>query len=169
MGLHIKYRLENLLGGVELKKDSKFLAAVKALVIEYQPTANELFDVASRLKQQAKDKRQPSVNKRGFVCVDAQSSRRPFTGQEKCAKLTRRYKNLAGMPYKQYLQTEYWRAVRELKLRNSTGRCEFCGSTERIHVHHETYIHRGREYDHLEELTLACENCHNAIHGKQVA
>lgn len=80
---------------------------------------------------------------------------------------------LDRMPYKQFLQTPYWRRLRAGMLLIQGARCQnnYCVSSNegswrdegRIHVHHLDYKHRGAEaYD---EIILLCEQCHRAIHS----
>lgn len=41
-------------------------------------------------------------------------------------------------------------------------RCQTCGSTERLQVHHRTYLRRGREMSR--DLMVLCEPCHKLFH-----
>lgn len=70
---------------------------------------------------------------------------------------------LANMPYKEYLQTIYWDAVKK-KMHETIGyKCEMCGLEENIHVHHFHYANRGKET--LNDLACLCEDCHYVIHA----
>lgn len=45
------------------------------------------------------------------------------------------------MPYKDYLQTEYWQMLSETVKVNAKYKCQVCGKTAkdaRLHVHHNT-------------------------------
>lgn len=44
--------------------------------------------------------------------------------------------------------------------------CQDCGSKKAVDVHHLTYIHRGKEKEHLEDLICLCVTCHKKRHGK---
>ena len=35
-----------------------------------------------------------------------------------------------------------------------------------LNTHHKTYIHHGEEIDHLEDLIVLCQECHEKEHGK---
>lgn len=70
------------------------------------------------------------------------------------------------MNYKDFLQTPYWKAVSEKKVRKAQYRCELCNSQGVLNVHHRTYSHKGFEALHLEDLIVLCQNCHYKFHSK---
>ena len=70
---------------------------------------------------------------------------------------------MAGLEYKKYLYTVYWRLVRAFKILLSDG-CELCQRTNRLNVHHATYDNKGREYEHLDDLHVLCKGCHEGQH-----
>lgn len=68
--------------------------------------------------------------------------------------------------YRQYTQSEYFREVsRRVKARDG-HKCVACGETKGLQAHHNTYAHRGRELEHLGDLTTLCQRCHCAFHRK---
>ncbi len=73
------------------------------------------------------------------------------------------------MPYKDFLKTPYWKAIREKKLRDAGFKCQLCGrSGVSLKVHHNTYKNHG--YEHRfnvmeEDLIVLCDECHKKIHG----
>lgn len=74
---------------------------------------------------------------------------------------------LKKMSYKVYLQTEYWQMLSEQVKANAKYKCQVCGRTSKettLHVHHNTYEHRGEEYKHMEDLVCLCGYCHNFFH-----
>lgn len=73
---------------------------------------------------------------------------------------------LSKMPYKDFLDSSYWHMVRAYKIESCGAQCLFCGSSERLNVHHKTYRHRGREHEHLDDLIVVCKPCHKKIHLK---
>ena len=73
---------------------------------------------------------------------------------------------LRELPYKTFLKTRYWYAVRLKIQANAGGRCALCGSSAtRKEIHRETYEHRGSEHLHLQDLQLLCDRCHGLIHA----
>lgn len=68
------------------------------------------------------------------------------------------------MPYEDFLQTEYWAAIRGHVI-DKIGKCQVCTSRESLNVHHNTYEHRGQEYLHLEDLVVLCNRCHGCFHA----
>lgn len=68
------------------------------------------------------------------------------------------------IPYNEYLKTYYWRKVRYLVLKRDNFRCTICGEREPLNVHHKTYINKGNEIKHLDDLITVCDLCHKKIH-----
>ena len=66
--------------------------------------------------------------------------------------------------YTDYLQTEYWRKVMENKIKQSGNKCQLCGSTKNLNVHHNSYEHIGNELNHLNDLVVLCKDCHKKFH-----
>lgn len=71
--------------------------------------------------------------------------------------------------YADYLQTDYWKAVEREVKRRADYRCQICNSQHDLQAHHRTYEHRGKELDHLGDLTCLCRRCHAIFHGQLVA
>jgi len=71
------------------------------------------------------------------------------------------------MNYQDYLKTDYWKAVSDAVKKRTDYRCQLCNSQHDLCAHHRTYEHRGRELDHLSDLTCLCRRCHEIFHGKQ--
>lgn len=82
--------------------------------------------------------------------------------------ITPRILELQAMDYKAYLKSPEWTAKRD-RLRVLRGeRCERCGSSDRLEVHHPKYRDSwgsilGRERD--DQLELLCHDCHRSAHG----
>lgn len=70
---------------------------------------------------------------------------------------------LSSMPYKEFLQTKYWKTVREHVLERDKS-CRLCHATDNLHVHHNSYEYRGEEYAHLDTLITLCSSCHSRFH-----
>jgi len=68
---------------------------------------------------------------------------------------------LGSMPYEEYLQTARWKAL-AMRVKADRGRCESCGSTRYLQVHHVTYERLGRE--RYEDLQVLCRTCHHELH-----
>lgn len=71
---------------------------------------------------------------------------------------------LNNLPYNEFLSSEYWRTVAAY-VKERDKNCQLCGSDYYLQVHHLTYEHRGKEVNHLQDLTTLCGNCHKAEHG----
>jgi 5-methylcytosine-specific restriction endonuclease McrA len=69
---------------------------------------------------------------------------------------------LKAMPYRDYLKSGHWFAVRERTVERDGRACRICSSTERLNVHHRTYERRGEEA--LEDTITLCQPCHQLFH-----
>lgn len=56
-----------------------------------------------------------------------------------------------------------WYAIRKWALLRAGNRCEQCGATSMLSVHHLTYNNLGKE--HPEDLRVLCQTCHDKAHG----
>jgi len=70
------------------------------------------------------------------------------------------YRALEHMTYQEYLETGHWRQVRFAALWHAGFRCQLCGSTDNLEVHHSP-----QGYDHLfeerpEDVVVLCRKCH---------
>lgn len=61
-----------------------------------------------------------------------------------------------------YMQTKQWSELKEHRLRIAQNKCEHCGSTNKLHLHHVTYERLTQE--HIEDVVILCEECHNKVH-----
>ena len=64
--------------------------------------------------------------------------------------------------YRAYIQSEAWRQSRQRALERDRWRCQRCGSSRRLHVHHRTYARLGQEW--LGDLVTLCARCHRRAH-----
>ena len=70
------------------------------------------------------------------------------------------------MSYSDYLETPYWRQVSAAVKERAGFRCQICNSPHDLRAHHRDYRHRGREMEHLDDLTCLCHRCHCLFHGR---
>jgi 5-methylcytosine-specific restriction endonuclease McrA len=83
-------------------------------------------------------------------------------------KTTKRKRSaLQTMPYAVFLKTDYWQKVREAKLAQAGGKCQICGNTKGLEVHHKHYKYRGRELHHLGCLMVLCREHHQKMHDRE--
>ncbi len=75
----------------------------------------------------------------------------------------RRLVELRSMPYADYLKTEHWRSIRRVAVYQAREKCERCGATGLLHVHHKTYENLGLET--ALDVEVLCPTCHRAEHG----
>ncbi len=73
---------------------------------------------------------------------------------------------LRSLPYKEYLQTPYWKAVRYKKKQDCDNKCDRCGSTNELNVHHLDYCYVGEDHLYLDNLMVLCELHHLEWHMK---
>lgn len=92
---------------------------------------------------------------------------KPKRSFKKKKKSPRRKKSaLQTMPYAAFLKTDYWQKVREAKFAQVGRKCQICGHTEGLEVHHRHYKYRGRELHHLGCLMVLCRKHHQMMHDK---
>lgn len=56
-----------------------------------------------------------------------------------------------------------WVAIRQWALQRAGNKCEQCGKTYMLSVHHLNYNNLGKE--HPEDLKVLCQECHERAHG----
>lgn len=64
--------------------------------------------------------------------------------------------------YSEYIRSDEWKEKRKKAIKAADGKCQLCGSTTRINVHHRTYERLGKEKP--SDLTVLCESCHYNFH-----
>lgn len=70
--------------------------------------------------------------------------------------------------YRDYLNSPIWKYVSSLIKLIKNYTCEMCeeqSNPAHLVVHHCTYAHLGSEFDHLDEVTVLCTDCHLKVHG----
>jgi hypothetical protein len=73
------------------------------------------------------------------------------------------------MTYKEQLQQPQWKQRRQVILNRDDNTCCFCGSNQKLQVHHLQY-HKGKmawEYED-DDLVTACAGCHKKIEDLKV-
>ena len=63
----------------------------------------------------------------------------------------------------EYLRTPWWRFLSHSRKIADGNRCSFCGSYNRLEVHHSTYKNVGTLLEWQNLITL-CRRCHGAVH-----
>jgi 5-methylcytosine-specific restriction endonuclease McrA len=91
----------------------------------------------------------------------------PSSNKREARRRCRRQKEykirqLASLPYDEYLNTDHWRRVSRKKLNQVGNRCQRCGKHKNLNVHHLTYRTRGHEK--MVDLMVLCGECHEAFH-----
>jgi len=76
-------------------------------------------------------------------------------------------KAISSLEYKEFLQTRYWKIIRELAIEKACKRCELCYSQTKLNVHHKTYDHHYEEHKYYKtDLIVLCQECHSKFHNK---
>jgi hypothetical protein len=65
--------------------------------------------------------------------------------------------------YEDYLKSDHWYFMIILKRLQVDNKCEICGSSHGLEVHHLTYERLGNE--NLEDLQVLCSYHHKKVHG----
>jgi 5-methylcytosine-specific restriction endonuclease McrA len=64
--------------------------------------------------------------------------------------------------HRAYLRSPGWKTKRRAALTRAGNRCQDCGRTSGLHVHHLTYVRHGAELDR--DLRVLCSKCHAKRH-----
>ncbi len=64
--------------------------------------------------------------------------------------------------YREYLQTDEWRARADAAKERAGNRCQLCNAAGPLEAHHRTYERRGKELP--EDLVALCHDCHTGHH-----
>jgi hypothetical protein len=70
--------------------------------------------------------------------------------------------DMSHVAYQDYLASEAWRARRRIMLKRSFHKCQVCGASDQLQIHHRTYDRLGNERP--EDLTVLCGSCHTLFH-----
>ena len=74
--------------------------------------------------------------------------------------------NRPFIPYKQQLLDARWKKRREQVLRAKGNKCEICGATKGLHIHHIQYMKDKYAWEYkMKYLIVLCASCHKRIHG----
>ena len=68
-----------------------------------------------------------------------------------------------AMEYREYLKTDTWNEKRKARLKIDGHRCQMCGSSHCLEVHHITYRNKGHE-NVWKDLVTLCAGCHEKVH-----
>lgn len=68
--------------------------------------------------------------------------------------------------YNAFMRSRRWAKLRERKLSQARNRCEQCGATKDLHVHHLTYERFGGD-ERTTDLKVLCKSCHEKAHGRK--
>lgn len=62
-----------------------------------------------------------------------------------------------------YLKSDHWRGLRDRTIKGAGGRCQDCGSNDRVQVHHLNYDNLWHEKP--DDIRVLCRFCHRDVHG----
>lgn len=63
--------------------------------------------------------------------------------------------------YIKYINSKEWKIRRQIALEQANYKCQICGRSHELQVHHLSYKNLGNEKD--EDLLVVCSRCHNDI------
>jgi len=61
-----------------------------------------------------------------------------------------------------YMQSPEWKVLKDQRLKLANHKCESCGSTSNLHLHHIDYSTLGCE--DISHVRILCKQCHQAQH-----
>lgn len=66
--------------------------------------------------------------------------------------------------YNRHIHSSVWKNFRKKILEERDNKCEKCGYTRRLHLHHLNYDNFGHELP--EDVQVLCNTCHEKVHNK---
>jgi len=96
-----------------------------------------------------------------------QKKRRKRKGKKNKPVAPQPLKNAKWMPYKEYLQTAWWKHRRMVAFRRAGWKCNRCKSSKKLQVHHRSYERLGHERHR--DLEVLCRVCHEGEHEGLIA
>ena len=103
--------------------------------------------------------------KAGFISIKS-NNKSKTSKQKKVPHKSKKEHKEKWFPYEEQLKDSRWFAFREKVFSIRGRKCEHCGSTECLQVHHLRY-EKGKlawEYSYKEVIVL-CKDCHKKIHN----
>lgn len=77
-----------------------------------------------------------------------------------------KHKPIRTETYNEQLKRNEWKKFREFILAVRGGKCERCGATTNLQVHHLHYISGRLAWEYLPfDVMVVCGDCHQKIHG----
>ena len=135
-----------------IKKEKTSVADVVKLSIDER---KKLYYKIDSIPKKGRTKKQKLIRKK---------LRRSFTAQE-IKEIERRKRKEY---YNRLLEDKRWKEFRLKVLSERGNKCECCGGTDILQIHHTFYI-RGKmpwEYD-INDMRVLCRTCHQRIHNIQ--
>ncbi len=73
---------------------------------------------------------------------------------------------IQNIPYKDFLNTPYWKLISWYVKAYSNFKCKLCGDNQNLNVHHPAYNCHGYEMQNYKDLICLCESCHSRHHNR---
>ena len=89
------------------------------------------------------------------------------TKKQKRADLKSKGMEARRLPYKEYLNSDWWYYRRWKAIKRARFRCERCKKETWLQVHHKSYERLGCELD--KDLEALCRKCHEYEHSSLIA
>lgn len=118
--------------------------------VSSQSFEESFYNAPNKTKDFKLTKTKPKVNKKSKPKSIAQMCREAY-----------------NTTYREFLLTDYWKAVRKKVLRRDGYKCVICKSNIQLQVHHDSYKNHYKEHLHLEDLMTLCKKCHKEHHYAQ--
>lgn len=75
-------------------------------------------------------------------------------------------KELEFTPYDEQLKDKRWEAFRKFVFAIRGRKCEHCGATKNLQVHHPKYVFGRKAWEYTcNEVEVVCRECHKKIHN----
>jgi 5-methylcytosine-specific restriction endonuclease McrA len=103
------------------------------------------------------------------ICSDCFRSYEPWTrnNRGRCRDCLRRYEGAKRARRANRARSSMaWQNARAAARKRDGERCQRCGATEGLEVHHITPLSKGGAEFDLSNLTTLCQECHVAVGGR---
>lgn len=82
------------------------------------------------------------------------------------AKQRRRNERKGRVQYREYMVSQRWKRKRRKAIKFYGSKCQQCGASGKLYVHHKNYKHLGSES--MDDLEVLCLFCHEDRHADKV-
>lgn len=152
------------------------LVSVEAMVNSYngvhvmlQMKSKKRLEKATRFLEKAEEMSKGGVIDRECAKEDIKWSKKEILqAKNKLKEISKQNKKpKIFSPYSKQLKDNRWKAFRDFVFSVRGKKCEICGSTSILSVHHIEYKKGAKAWEYtVNDVMVVCSQCHSKLHGK---